>query len=98
MKNFNKILMELMINNMKIDDFSGPSSIFDDFWWILLKYCWLYRYSMMVIDFCNVFEPPIVLEPPKRRQLEAAELEGLELDPNLEEPLKAKLRRDSRQG
>lgn len=34
----------------------------------------------------------------KRRSLTIDEVEGLELDPNLEEPLKAKLRRESRQG
>lgn len=34
----------------------------------------------------------------KRRSLTVDEVEGLEIDPNLEEPLKAKLRRESRQG
>lgn len=34
----------------------------------------------------------------KRRSLTIDEVEGLEIDPNLEEPLKAKLRRESRQG
>ena len=34
----------------------------------------------------------------KRRSLTIDEVEGLEMDPNLEEPLKAKLRRESRQG
>ncbi|XP_037051144.1 protein unc-13 homolog B isoform X10 [Bradysia coprophila] len=33
----------------------------------------------------------------KRRSLTVDEVEGLEIDPNLEEPLKAKLRRESRQ-
>lgn len=39
-----------------------------------------------------------VLHTVKRRSLTIDEVEGLELDPNLEEPLKAKLRRESRQG
>lgn len=34
----------------------------------------------------------------KRRSLTLDEVEGLELDSNLEEPLKPKLRRESRQG
>lgn len=34
----------------------------------------------------------------KRRSLTLDEVEGLELDSNLEEPLKPKIRRESRQG